>query len=128
MRNVNEREMIGESASFRKVLEQVNLVAPVDCAVLIEGETGTGKELIARAIHNNSRRSSGPFVKLNCAAIPAGLLESELFEAATNQNLAQMVNERRAQCLSDHASIPAGIEWRTFRFWSSISFVSLPDA
>jgi formate hydrogenlyase transcriptional activator len=79
MRNVSEREMIGESARFRKVLQQVNLVAPVDCAVLIEGETGTGKELIARAIHNNSRRSSGPFVKLNCAAIPTGLLESELF-------------------------------------------------
>jgi formate hydrogenlyase transcriptional activator len=79
MRNASEREMIGESARFRKVLEQVNLVAPVDCAVLIEGETGTGKELIARAIHNRSRRSSGPFVTLNCAAIPAGLLESELF-------------------------------------------------
>src|SRR5689334_19487347 len=79
MRNLSEREMIGESAGFRKVLEQVNLVAPVDCAVLIEGETGTGKELIARAIHDRSRRSSGPFVKLNCAAIPAGLLESELF-------------------------------------------------
>ena len=79
MRNVSERKMIGESARFRTVLEQVNLVAPVDCAVLIEGETGTGKELIARAIHNQSRRSSGPFVTLNCAAIPAGLLESELF-------------------------------------------------
>ena len=79
MRNVAEREMIGESARFRKVLEQVNLVAPVNCSVLIEGETGTGKELIARAIHNNSHRSTGPFVKLNCAAIPTGLLESELF-------------------------------------------------
>ncbi len=79
MRNASEREMIGESARFRKVLEQVNRVAPVDCAVLIEGETGTGKELIARAIHDRSRRSGGPFVTLNCAAIPAGLLESELF-------------------------------------------------
>jgi formate hydrogenlyase transcriptional activator len=79
MWNVSEREMIGESARFKKVLEQVSLVAPVDCAVLIEGETGTGKELIARAIHDHSRRSTGPFVKLNCAAIPAGLLESELF-------------------------------------------------
>jgi transcriptional regulator with GAF, ATPase, and Fis domain len=79
MRNASEREMIGESAKFRTVLEQVELVAPVDCAVLIEGETGTGKELIARAIHDQSRRSSGPFVTLNCAAVPAGLLESELF-------------------------------------------------
>jgi formate hydrogenlyase transcriptional activator len=79
MRNVIEREMIGGSPRFRKVLEEVKLVAPVDCAVLIEGETGTGKELIARAIHNDSRRSNGPFVTLNCAAIPGGLLESELF-------------------------------------------------
>jgi formate hydrogenlyase transcriptional activator len=74
-----EREMIGESAAFRTVLEHVNLVAPVDCAVMIEGETGTGKELIARSIHSHSRRSDGPFVTLNCAAIPSGLLESELF-------------------------------------------------
>jgi len=79
MRNVVERQLIGDSASFRAVLELVNLVAPADCAVLIEGETGTGKELIARAIHDQSLRSRGPFVTLNCAAIPAGLLESELF-------------------------------------------------
>jgi len=77
-RNV-EPELIGESPRFRAVLEQVNLVAPADCAVLVEGETGTGKELIARAIHRQSMRSSGPFVTLNCAAIPSGLLESELF-------------------------------------------------
>jgi len=77
-RNV-EPELIGESPRFRAVLEQVNLVAPAECAVLVEGETGTGKELIARAIHRQSMRSSGPFVTLNCAAIPSGLLESELF-------------------------------------------------
>ncbi len=79
IRKVVERELIGESATFRAVLEQVNLVAPASCAVLIQGETGTGKELIAQAIHDRSPRSSGPFVKVNCAAIPAGLLESELF-------------------------------------------------
>jgi formate hydrogenlyase transcriptional activator len=79
MRNLVDRELIGESAKFRAALDQVNLVAPADCAVLIQGETGTGKELIAQAIHNGSTRSNGPFVKLNCAAIPAGLLESELF-------------------------------------------------
>lgn len=79
MWKTGEREMIGSSAKFRTVLDHVNIVAPADCAVLIQGETGTGKELIAQAIHNQSRRSGGPFVKLNCAAIPAGLLESELF-------------------------------------------------
>ena len=78
MRNVVERELIGKSAKFRAVIEQVKLVAPVNCAVLIQGETGTGKELIAHAIHSNSPRSGGPFIRLNCAAIPAGLLESEL--------------------------------------------------
>jgi formate hydrogenlyase transcriptional activator len=79
MQKVGQRQLIGESAKFRAVLEQVDLVGPVDCAVLIQGETGTGKELIAKAIHDRSRRADGPFVKLNCAAIPAGLLESELF-------------------------------------------------
>ncbi|HMD48980.1 MAG TPA: sigma 54-interacting transcriptional regulator [Bryobacteraceae bacterium] len=79
MRNRTEGDLIGESTAFRTVLEQVDLAAPADCAVLIQGETGTGKELIARAIHERSRRASGPFIKLNCAAIPAGLLESELF-------------------------------------------------
>jgi formate hydrogenlyase transcriptional activator len=79
MLRVVEREMIGESPRFKAVLEQVNLVAPADCAVLIQGETGTGKELIARAIHSKSLRFAGPFVTLNCAAIPAGLLETDLF-------------------------------------------------
>ncbi len=79
MRTMVERELIGDCAKFRAVLEQVKLVAPVDSAVLIQGETGTGKELIAQAIHGYSQRHQGPFVTLNCAAIPAGLLESELF-------------------------------------------------
>ncbi len=79
MANTLQRELIGESPGFKAVMEQVRLVAPVDCAVLIQGETGTGKELIAQAIHNQSHRAGGPFIPLNCAAIPAALLESELF-------------------------------------------------
>jgi formate hydrogenlyase transcriptional activator len=71
--------MVGNSAALRRVLGMVRLVAPTDATVLINGETGTGKELIAEAIHKCSNRSNGPFVKVNCAAIPAGLLESELF-------------------------------------------------
>jgi len=72
-------EIIGNSVALRRVLAQVETVAPTDSTVLICGETGTGKELIARALHNLSSRKSNAFVKLNCAAIPTGLLESELF-------------------------------------------------
>ena len=71
--------IIGTSTALRSVLGMVRLVAPTDSTVLINGETGTGKELIAEAIHKCSHRSNRPFVKVNCAAIPAGLLESELF-------------------------------------------------
>jgi formate hydrogenlyase transcriptional activator len=73
------QEIIGTSASLLDVLQQVQTVAPTDSTVLILGETGTGKELIARAIHSCSRRKDRTFVKMNCAAIPTGLLESELF-------------------------------------------------
>ena len=76
---MNFEEIIGNSAVLRKVLSQVEVVAPTNSTVLIQGETGSGKELIARALHNLSRRRNRPFVKLNCAAIPTGLLESELF-------------------------------------------------
>jgi DNA-binding NtrC family response regulator len=72
-------EIVGHSAALRHVLQQVELVAPTEATVLLSGETGTGKEVIAHAIHSHSRRRQHPFVKLNCAAIPAGLLESELF-------------------------------------------------
>jgi formate hydrogenlyase transcriptional activator len=80
--NVNPRrfeQIIGSSPALEAVLEQVERVAPTDSTVLVQGETGTGKELIARAIHNLSSRCGRPFVKLNCAAIPFDLLESELF-------------------------------------------------
>jgi len=75
----NFEEIIGNSPRLRAVLESVQIVAPADSTVLIQGETGTGKEVIARAIHNLSSRKGHAFVKVNCAAIPAGLLESELF-------------------------------------------------
>ncbi|MGA8743479.1 MAG: sigma 54-interacting transcriptional regulator [Terracidiphilus sp.] len=72
-------DIVGESGGLRQVLKQIETVAPTDATVLIQGETGTGKELLARAIHRLSGRSDRTFVKVNCAAIPAGLLESELF-------------------------------------------------
>ena len=72
-------DIIGDSKALKQVLKQVEIVAPTDSTVLIQGETGTGKELIARAIHRLSGRGERTFVKLNCAAIPTGLLESELF-------------------------------------------------
>jgi len=76
---MNFDSIVGNSAAMQKVLRQVETVAPTDSTVLIYGETGVGKELVARAIHNLSSRSRNAFVKLNCAAIPTGLLESELF-------------------------------------------------
>jgi transcriptional regulator with GAF, ATPase, and Fis domain len=79
--NVEHRfeDIVGESTGLRQVLREIETVAPTDATVLIQGETGTGKELLARAIHRLSPRSERTFIKLNCAAIPAGLLESELF-------------------------------------------------
>jgi formate hydrogenlyase transcriptional activator len=75
----NFEEIVGHSAALRRVLKQIETVAPTDSTVLIYGETGSGKELVARAIHDLSSRGGNTFVKLNCAAIPTGLLESEMF-------------------------------------------------
>jgi formate hydrogenlyase transcriptional activator len=75
----NFEEIVGESPALRRVLKQLEIVAPTDSTVLIQGETGTGKELVARALHNLGARRARTFVKLNCAAIPMGLVESELF-------------------------------------------------
>ena len=79
--NLEDRfeDIVGESTGLRNVLRQIETVAPTDATVLIQGETGTGKELLARAVHRLSPRSDRTFIKLNCAAIPAGLIESELF-------------------------------------------------
>jgi formate hydrogenlyase transcriptional activator len=76
---MNFEQIVGKSAALRRLLKQVETVAPTESTVMIYGETGTGKELVARALHNLSPRRAGAFVKLNCAAIPTGLLESELF-------------------------------------------------
>ena len=76
---LNFEQIVGNSPSLRRTLHQVETVAPTESTVLVYGETGTGKELVARAIHDGSARRVGAFVKLNCAAIPTGLLESELF-------------------------------------------------
>jgi DNA-binding NtrC family response regulator len=78
-RTVGVQGLVGQSPGLAEVLRKVERAAPTDAAVLIRGETGTGKELVARALHRASRRAAGPFVALNCAALPEGLLESELF-------------------------------------------------
>jgi DNA-binding NtrC family response regulator len=75
----HEREIVGDSASIRRIMQTLTTVAPTRATVLIQGESGTGKELIARAIHDQSDRRDKPFIKLNCAALPDGLIESALF-------------------------------------------------
>src|SRR5579862_382181 len=76
---MSSNTMIGCSPQFKTILDEIDMVAPLDCSVLIQGETGTGKELIAREIHERGNRRNGPFVAVNCSAIPSALLESELF-------------------------------------------------
>ena len=79
MASRDQRNIVGNSTALRHVLHQVEIVAPTDATVLLLGETGTGKELVAGAIHDASGRSRRSFIKVNCAAVPSGLLESELF-------------------------------------------------
>jgi two-component system response regulator HydG len=79
LREAGPLGLVGESEAMRRLVEQVRKVAPTDATVLVQGESGTGKELVARALHDASRRRDGPFVSVSCAALPEGLLESELF-------------------------------------------------
>lgn len=98
-------DIVGKSAALHKVLEQVAIVAPTDSTVLLHGETGTGKEVIARAIHNVSSRRDRTFVRMNCAAIPAGLLESELFGHEKGAFTGALMQKKGRFELADHGSL-----------------------
>jgi len=97
--------IVGKSTALQKVLEQVAIVAPTDSTVLLHGETGTGKELIARAIHNLSSRRERTYVRMNCAAIPSGLLESELFGHEKGAFTGALIQRRGRFELADGGSL-----------------------
>jgi DNA-binding NtrC family response regulator len=104
-RGTSFSEIVGHSTALGRVLREVETVAPTDSTVLIHGETGTGKDLVARAIHNASRRCSNPFVKLNCAAIPTGLLQSELFGHERGAFTGAMVRRIGRFELANHGTV-----------------------
>ncbi len=126
-------QLIGNSPALEAVLEQVERVAPTDSTVLIQGETGTGKELIARAIHNISSRCGRPYVKLNCAAIPFDLLESELFgheRGAFTGAIAQKVGrfesaDRGTLFLDEVGDIPLALQPKLLRVLQEQEFERL---
>jgi DNA-binding NtrC family response regulator len=101
----NFDDIVGKSDALHKVLEQIAIVAPTDSTVLLHGETGTGKELIAKAIHNLSSRRDRPFVRINCAAIPSGLLESELFGHEKGAFTGALMQKKGRFELADHGSL-----------------------
>ena len=126
-------EIIGSSAALERGLEQVKHVAPTDSTVLVGGETGTGKELVARAIHNSSSRRGRPFVKLNCAAIPLDLLESELFgheRGAFTGAIAQKIGrfelaDKGTLFLDEVGDIPAALQPKLLRVLQEQEFERL---
>jgi formate hydrogenlyase transcriptional activator len=126
-------QIIGNSPALESVLEQVEQVAPTDSTVLIQGETGTGKELIARAVHNLSPRCGRPFVKLNCAAIPFDLLESELFgheRGAFTGAIAQKIGrfelaDKGTLFLDEIGDIPPGLQPKLLRVLQEQEFERL---
>ena len=101
----NFEDIVGKSAALRKVLDQIAIVAPTQSTVLLHGETGTGKELFARAIHNLSPRRERTFVRLNCAAIPSGLVESELFGHEKGAFTGALMQKKGRFELADHGSL-----------------------
>jgi len=125
--------IIGDSAALESVLEQVEQVAPTDSTVLIEGETGTGKELIAHAIHNASQRCGRAFIKLNCAAIPLDLLESELFgheKGAFTGAIAQKIGrfemaDKGTLFLDEVGDIPSALQPKLLRVLQEQEFERL---
>src|SRR5882724_3623586 len=129
----NFEEIIGESASLKRTLAQVELAAPAGTTVLILGDTGTGKELIARAIHNLSPRRERTFVKINCAAIPSGLLESELFghergafTGAVNQKIGRFeLADRGTLFLDEVGDIPLELHPKLLRVLQEQEFERL---
>src|SRR5438309_4472522 len=126
-------QIIGSSPALESVLQQVEQVAPTDSTALIQGETGTGKELIARAIHNLSARCGRPFIKLNCAAIPFDLLESELFgheRGAFTGAIAQKVGrfelaDKGTLFLDEVGDIPPGLQPKLLRVLQEQEFERL---
>ena len=100
--------IIGKSPAIKKVLEQVAIVAPTDATVLLHGETGTGKELVANAIHNLSCRRGRALVRMNCAAIPSGLLESELFGHEKGAFTGALIQKKGRFELADRGSLFLG--------------------
>jgi transcriptional regulator with GAF, ATPase, and Fis domain len=126
-------QIVGNSAALRAVLEQVKRVAVADSTVLIQGETGTGKELIAHAIHNASPRSGRPLIKLNCAAIPFDLLESELFghergafTGAVSQNIGRFeLADKGSLFLDEVGDIPLALQPKLLRVLQEQEFERL---
>ncbi len=126
-------EIVGQSRALRSILKQVETVAPTDSTVLIYGETGTGKELLARAIHDLSSRRQGTFVKLNCAAIPTGLLESEMFgheKGAFTGAIAQRIGRfelahRGTMFLDEIGEIPLELQTKLLRVLQEREFERL---
>jgi formate hydrogenlyase transcriptional activator len=126
-------DLIGSSPKFRAILDAINLVASADCSVLVQGETGTGKEVIARAIHDASPRHQNRFVALNCAAIPSALLESELFghergafTGAINQTMGRFqMADRGTLFLDEIGDLPLELQPKLLRVLQEQQFERL---